>query len=367
VKVDELTPDERGKTRFQFGEYQFGYERLIHTSDDHKDAVTAEVTVWHHGDKVNTVYPAKWDYHKGESQVTTEVAITVRGGFFSESPAHWWRVLSAHLLQEAAGEDVYVVLTGYDLESGLANLRVYLKPHILWVWVGFLILALGTLICLIPQGLVDLAARPRRTRIGRAADIAVLLVFVTGVIAGLTNQAHAADAPAEHVQAGLGMGNAGVGYAAMNRPGNEVEERAMRELLCVCGCARESVFDCKCASAAQLRQQVKDVLAKVDGRGKPAFDLTTVAGRDVAYEAVLDEFVKVYGGEQVLATPRTKFSWLLPSLGVLGGLGLLVVAGRRWVHRGAAAAAATTTATAAAVPEDDAYADKLDDELAGTD
>jgi cytochrome c-type biogenesis protein CcmH/NrfF len=162
------------------------------------------------------------------------------------------------------------------------------------------------------------------------------------------------------------MGNAGVGYAAMNRPGNEVEERAMRELLCVCGCARESVFDCKCASAAQLRQQVKDVLAKVDGRGKPAFDLATPAGRDVAYEAVLDEFVRVYGGEQVLATPRTKFSWLLPSLGVLGGLGLLVVAGRRWVHRGAAAATTTAT-TAAAVPEDDAYADKLDDELAGSD
>jgi cytochrome c-type biogenesis protein CcmH/NrfF len=165
----------------------------------------------------------------------------------------------------------------------------------------------------------------------------------------------------------MGMGNAGVGYAAMNRPSNSTEERAMNELLCVCGCARESVFDCKCQSAALLRQQVKDVLAKVDASGKPVFDLATPAGRDVAYEAVLDEFVKVYGGEQVLATPRTKFSWLLPSLGVLGGLGLLVVAGRRWVHRGTAVATTTTTATAAAVPEDDAYADKLDDELAGTD
>ena len=140
----------------------------------------------------------------------------------------------------------------------------------------------------------------------------------------------------------------------------------MRELLCVCGCARESVFDCKCASAAQLRQQVKDVLAKVDGRGKPVFDLATPAGRDVAYEAVLDEFVKVYGGEQVLATPRTKFSWLLPSLAVLGGLGLLVAAGRRWVHRGTAVAA-STAGVAPAGSEDEAYADKLDDELADTD
>jgi cytochrome c-type biogenesis protein CcmH/NrfF len=140
----------------------------------------------------------------------------------------------------------------------------------------------------------------------------------------------------------------------------------MKELLCVCGCARESVFDCKCASAAQLRQQVKDVLGKVDATGKPVFDLASPAGRDVAYEAVLNEFVKVYGGEQVLATPRTKFSWLLPSLGVLGGLGLLVVAGRRWVHRGGAVAAAEASAAAPPVAEDDAYAEKLDDELADT-
>jgi hypothetical protein len=125
------------------------------------------------------------------------------------------------------------------------------------------------------------------------------------------------------------------------------------------------VFDCKCASAAQLRRQVMDLLGRFDGSGKPLYDLKTEDGRDDAYNAVLDEFVKVYGGEQVLATPRTKFSWLLPSLGVIGGLGLLVVAGRRWVGRGAADAAPGATATAPA--EDDAYADKLDDELADTD
>jgi cytochrome c-type biogenesis protein CcmH/NrfF len=141
----------------------------------------------------------------------------------------------------------------------------------------------------------------------------------------------------------------------------------MRELLCICGCARESVFDCKCGTAAQLRKQVMDFLGQVDTRGKPQFDLATQGGRDVAYEAVLDYFVKSYGGEQVLATPRTQFSWLLPSLAVIGGLGLLVVAGRRWVNRGAAVAAAGTAGTAAVVAEDETYADKLDDELADTD
>jgi cytochrome c-type biogenesis protein CcmF len=354
------------KSKFQFGEYEFVYQRLLHTSDDHKDAVTAQVAINHHGSLVDTVYPAKWDYHKGDGQATTEVAITVRGGLLSVSPTEWWGVLNQHQLNESVGEDVYVVLTGYDLDSGLANLRVYLKPHILWVWIGFLILAFGTLVCLIPQGVVDRLSRPRMSRLGRAADLGVILLVVAGVLAGLTSQARAAP-PAEHVQPGMGMGGAGTGYAAMNRPSNPTEERTMKELVCVCGgCKRENVFECKCPTAAQLRRQVMDFLGRVDQKGQPLYDLKTAQGRDVAYESVLDFFVKTYGGEQVLATPRTTFSWLLPSVAVIGGLGLLIVAGRRWVGRGSAVAA-TAASPAAVVPEDDAYAEKLDDELADTD
>jgi hypothetical protein len=108
-----------------------------------------------------------------------------------------------------------------------------------------------------------------------------------------------------------------------------------------------------------------DYLGKVDVKGKPLFTLTTSQGRDVAYESVLDFFVKTYGGEQVLSTPRTTFSWLLPSVAVIGGLGLLIVAGRRWVGRSSAVAA--TAGPAVVAPEDDVYAEKLDDELADTD
>ena len=354
----------KDKAKFTFGEYEFVYENLIHTSDDHKDAVTAQVAIYHHGTLINTVYPAKWDYHKGEEQATTEVAITVRGGVFQQLPNEWPATLNTRVMSEMYGEDVYVVLTGYDLDSGLANLRIYLNPSILWVWVGFLILAFGTLTCLIPQGVVDRLSRPRLSRLGRAADLAVIALVIGGVTLGLAGQARAdATPPAEHVQAGMGMGADSTGYAAQNRPGNATEERAMKELLCVCGCPRESVFDCKCGAAAQLRKQVMDYL------GQSQFDLKTPAGRDAAYEAVLDNFVKTYGGEQVLSTPRSKLSWLFPSVAVIGGLALLIVAGRRWVGRGAAVATTTAAAaaTATAASEDDAYADKLDDELADTD
>ncbi len=325
------------KSAWEFDGYQFLYEAMSHTSDDHKDAFTAQVSVWKDGEKISTLYPGKWTFHKGEQQTTTEVAIKVR-----------------------FAEDVYLVLTGFDLDSGMANFRVYLNPLISWVWIGFLILAFGTFICLIPQGVVDrVSARPK-TKIGRAADGAILVLIVSGVIAGLATQAHAAGAEhtadPEHVQAGMGMGGAGGGFAAMNRPHNDTESKAMHELLCICGCARQSIFDCECQTAANLRQEVMDILA--------SYDMSTPAGRDAGYAAVLGVFVKQYGGEQVLSTPKSQASWLFPSIAVVGGLGLLFVAGRRWVTRSSRLAA---KAPVIAAHEDEHYADKLDDELADED
>jgi cytochrome c-type biogenesis protein CcmF len=324
---------------FTENDFTFTYEDLIHTSDDNKDAVTAKINIYEGGHYIGTRYPAKWDYHKGDGQMTTEVSIKVR-------------VL----------EDVYGVLTGYNLESGQANFRIYINPNILWVWIGFLILAFGTLWCLIPQSVVDRLQWKPKTALGRAADLGILLAIISGLVLGLAGQAHA-DTPPEHVPAGMGMGQAGAGYAAMNRPSNDTSEKAMKELLCFCGCARQSIFDCECKTAADLREQVNAMMA--------SYDMSTPDGRSKAYDAVVGAFAKEYG-EKVLATPKSNASWLFPTLAAIGGLGLLVAVGRRWVARGQEATAATAAAaasSASAVPtaDDDKYTDKLDDELAETD
>ena len=326
---------------FEFGGYEFMYENLIESDDDNKNAVTAQVSIWRDGEHINTVYPAKWDYRNGKD-MTTEVAITVR-----------------------PHEDVYVVLTGYELDTRLANFRVFINPLITWVWIGTVLLAFGTLCCLIPQGLVDRLSRRPRTRVGRAADVGLVVVVVTGLLAGLASQAHA---QAEHVKPGMGMGDGSVSHAAKSRPSNPAEDAAMKELLCPCGCKRENIYICKCATAADLRAWVINLVNERDDQGRPRFDLSTKAGLDAAYDHAVNVYVAKYG-EQTLSTPRSSFSWLLPSLAAVGGLGLLLVAGRRYIGRGRAAeAAAAATAVAAATAEgDDEYADKLDDELAETD
>jgi len=158
------------------------------------------------------------------------------------------------------------------------------------------------------------------------------------------------------VPAGMGMGADSEGWAAKNRPENDTQGRAMNELLCPCGCAHQTIADCPCSTAAELRRKVMDLMAGAD--------LSNDEGRQRAYDAVLAQFVKEYG-QTVLATPKSQVSWLLPALAAVGGLGVLVVLGRRWMtHRAAVPAA---PAAAAPQPGDDDYADKLDDELSRTD
>ncbi|HEY5949520.1 MAG TPA: cytochrome c-type biogenesis CcmF C-terminal domain-containing protein, partial [Kofleriaceae bacterium] len=334
MTMRDLVPDPQSS--FTFAGYVFQYENLTETTDDLKTAVTAQVSIWMGDERIGTVYPAKWDYHKEEGQMTTEVAIKVR-----------------------VAEDVYMVLTGFDLESKQANFRVYINPLILWVWVGFLILAFGTLVCLIPQRVVDLMQWKPKTKLGRAADVSIVAGVCVALVLGLASQAHAAapqESGGEHVPAGMGMGQAGGGYAAQNRPTNGTAEKAMKELICPCGCARQDIHNCDCKTAADLRGKVIGILA--------GFDLNTPNGRKQGYDKVMQVFVAEYS-ESVLATPRSKFPWLLPSLAAIGALGLLIVAGRRWIAKGKAdlaARPAPTTTTA-----DDAFVDKLDDELAETD
>ena len=91
------------------------------------------------------------------------------------------------------------------------------------------------------------------------------------------------------------------------------------------------------------------------------YDLTTDKGKTDGYNAVLGVFTKDYSSS-VLATPKSRFAWLLPSFAAIGGLGLLFLVGRRWMTKKTA-----VVPSPAAADTDDDYADKLDDELAGTD
>ncbi len=328
---------------FKVRGYTFVYEALEQTADDNKIATTAHVSLYLGKERLERLEPARWSFRKG-SEPTTEVAI-----------------------HERLSEDVYIVLTGFDTETGLANFRIYINPLINWLWLGFVFLAFGVFVCLIPQSIVDLVSRRPRTPAGRAADLAGLLVLVAALVGpaiavaqaddtlppAVTRVAQAENAPQEHVDSEVrARGHADdKGWAHKFRPDSPLASKLMHDLVCMCGgCQRETLHDCKCGFAAMERKKVLEILS--------LYDQTTDRGRIEARNAVISTFVKQYGGEDVLAQPRSSLTWVLPYAAIAGGLVVLGAIGWRVGRRNRGA-----VAMAPAKIEDDRYRDKLDDEL----
>ena len=88
----------------------------------------ARVEIARDGAVIGTMEPAKWFFRKREQEPTTEVAI--RRGLW---------------------EDLYVVMAAFELQDQSATLHIVVNPLVNWIWVGFGVLALGTIIALLPE------------------------------------------------------------------------------------------------------------------------------------------------------------------------------------------------------------------------
>jgi cytochrome c-type biogenesis protein CcmF len=353
--MEDRTISGPGET-FEVRDYTFVYNELVVKADDHMREVGTKVSLYKDGEKIGDLFPAKRDYVKHE-QPTTEVSMVNR-----------------------LREDVYLVLTGYDERTQLANFRIYINPLINWVWFGFALFTLGTAICLVPQSVVnslngrsnrgagndeesDGGDEPadRRSR-GRGGEAVVMLLVAGASLLALAGTAHAAQ-PAEHEDAtalGAGGHEVGEGAAHLHRPDSPVAQKLMSELVCLCGgCQRENILECRCGYAADERQKVLTLLS--------GYDVSTPAGEQQAYDAVVAAFVSKYGGRHVLSTPQNKASWMIPYAAIGGGLVLLVAMGRRLIRRGRSQLATAEAKNPANTREDEAYAEILDDELRDTD
>jgi cytochrome c-type biogenesis protein CcmF len=46
---------------------------------------------------------------------------------------------------------LYVVLAGLDQDTGKAVIEVFVNPLVIWVWIGGVVVFLGTLLALVPS------------------------------------------------------------------------------------------------------------------------------------------------------------------------------------------------------------------------
>jgi cytochrome c-type biogenesis protein CcmF len=314
----------------KIGRYTLHFDRLAHEEDRQKEMVTGEVTALVDGKVIDHMRPAKWFFHNHESEPTTEVAIR-------RSPA----------------EDLYITLGNYDLAEGNVTLKVVVNPVVDWIWFGFMLLAIGTGVALIPESVMErLTARvPARiaAEVRSTGGIAALLIFLG---AGLA----VALAPGGGGRVAMAQEMTGSKSEPPSPQGPD-ENWLVRNIMCQCGTCRHNLIECAsegCGHAAQDRIAIHELLSQ--GRTR---------------EDVIQFFIQKYGSQIALASPIDKgfnrLAWLLPyTLGGAAAIALGYAAYRMARRPGAGAPLAAAGGPTVAVTDPDLQ-DKLEDELRSLD
>jgi len=112
---------------FPMGGYTLRYDGVTAHETKHIAYLTADIAVFQNGRQIDTLRPEKRFYKKPE-QPTTEVAIRSR-----------------------PGADLYLVLGSYDEASKMATIQAYINPLVSWLWLGGVVLIIGTIVTIVPS------------------------------------------------------------------------------------------------------------------------------------------------------------------------------------------------------------------------
>jgi cytochrome c-type biogenesis protein CcmF len=110
-----------------FRQYDLRVENLLSERNANYETVKAVIGLYEHGEKVAVMYPERRFYIASE-QPSTEPSI-----------------------RSTLREDLYVIYAGASPDGTRAVLQVYLNPLVMWVWIGGIIMGLGTGIALLPN------------------------------------------------------------------------------------------------------------------------------------------------------------------------------------------------------------------------
>jgi len=302
------------------GRYTIRHDRLTVSDDGQKQMVTGHLAVLSGGKQIDSLYPAKWSFHKHETEPpTTEVAI-----------------------RRTLAEDLYVVLGAFDAGSQEVTLQIFVNPLVNWIWLGFGIMALGTGIALLPERAFSfaLARLP--------AEAATTAVLILALVVGASGVASAQ----QHGAAGSGGSALIESVQTSHYARTDFERQLQKEIVCTCGtCGHAPIGECR-KDPCPVSHQMRGELATLIDQGK-------------GHDEIIDWFVGKYDSQEMLGAPIDKgfnrLAWLLPYLLGVTGIGVIGLVAVRWSRR--------QETTPADAPEtiDPIVDERLDDELRNLD
>jgi cytochrome c-type biogenesis protein CcmF len=124
-RVEELHTVDPGES-FTVGEFTMTYNSLTDLSDDHVARLAANLDISRDGEQIGELAPEKRFYRRPE-QPATEVDY-----------------------RSTLSEDLYVILGSVGENQTTATFQVYVNPLVAWLWIGGIVLVLGTFVCVVP-------------------------------------------------------------------------------------------------------------------------------------------------------------------------------------------------------------------------
>jgi cytochrome c-type biogenesis protein CcmF len=127
----------------KIGSYQITFRQLelVPSGQNDKQIISARVDVTKGGRPLGTMRPYQEVYQNGERM----------------TPPALWSTMQ---------EDLYVLLGGYESDGSLATFKVFINPLVNWLWLGGLVLILGSLVAAWP----DKAQERRVVRVSHRAQ-----------------------------------------------------------------------------------------------------------------------------------------------------------------------------------------------------
>lgn len=127
------------------GAYSLTYKGLQQMTKGQAEVVFADLEVTRGGKSLGTLRSQK-EFYANSEEPTTRVGI--RGSY---------------------SEDLYVILNGWDADQ-TANFKLVINPLMAWMWIGWYVLAIGTVFAAWPQRRAAAAARHRAGDAAAQAD-----------------------------------------------------------------------------------------------------------------------------------------------------------------------------------------------------
>ena len=112
---------------FQLGHYTLKVTNMLQGENDNYTWQRLTIDASRGSTSIGTLEPER-RFYKASQQPTSEVAIRRR-----------------------LNEDLYLNFAGVSTDNQRAVVQAYVFPLVSWIWIGFWVLAMGTLVCLIPS------------------------------------------------------------------------------------------------------------------------------------------------------------------------------------------------------------------------